>query len=74
MYETKKCHAYEISFMEVTRGGKESRCQSPPRVTLIIYQKSSACMNFLCHSKPSRPFPTVYTVDIFTLSLAVSLF
>jgi len=31
----KKCHAYEISFTEVTQGGK-----SPPRVTLIIYKKN----------------------------------
>jgi len=29
---------------------------------------------FSCHSKPSRPFPTYGTVDIFTLSLAVSLY
>ena len=50
----KKCHACEISFMGVTQGGKES----PPPVTLTTYQKSSACINFPCHSKPSRPFPT----------------
>jgi len=55
--------------------GSDSRCKkSPPRVTLITYQKSSACMNFPGHSKPSRPFSTVHTVDIFTLSLADSLY